>query len=159
MVLIERGGVRRSLVTSTLHRENESDVLTAPVGAVAGRSLYCLHLAATLADLEAHAARDVDALPVVDEDLVLHGVVSRFECSQHPSHTPVSEVMTTSFVSIEEHSPLREAFVLMSRKHLRSLPVVNREGILRGVVADLDALRWVAEYARKLVRAVQADVA
>jgi CBS domain-containing protein len=159
VTLIERGGLRRSLVTGAPAFVGEVDVLTVPVGSVAGRSLFCVHMRATLGDLQLHAPRDLDSIPVVDDDLLLRGVVSRFECSQHPSHTHVADVMATTFVSVEENSPLREAFVLMSRKHLRSLPVVTKDGVVRGVVADLDALRWVAEHARRLVRAVHADVA
>jgi H+/Cl- antiporter ClcA/CBS-domain-containing membrane protein len=57
------------------------------------------------------------------------------------------DVMTPDPVCVEEHVSLDEAAEVMTRRQLKRLPVVNREGHSVGVVSRLDILRCVAEEA------------
>ena len=50
----------------------------------------------------------------------------------------VKQLMSTNAVIIDEQASCREAVALMSRHKIRHLPVVNREGLLRGIVTDRD---------------------
>ena len=47
-------------------------------------------------------------------------------------------------LSIPQHATVREALGTLVHRHARQLGVVDEEGRLRGVVHDLDILRWVA---------------
>jgi CBS domain-containing protein len=158
-VLVAPEGIRRSVAPGAAADLDGADVLTAPVGCVAGHAIDCVHEHATADDLERFAPRDLDVLPVVDDAFTLRGIVSRDVWRRHGPGAPVTSFMQPVRHAIDERRPLREAFVMMSRRHLRSLPVVTSGGVLSAVLADLDALRWVSDHARRLVRSAHAHVA
>jgi CBS domain-containing protein len=47
---------------------------------------------------------------------------------------------------IEESASLAEAIACMAKTHARVLPVVGPQGQVVGLLADTDALRWVAAH-------------
>ncbi len=52
----------------------------------------------------------------------------------------VSERMTQPVITALPDMPMQEAFNLMREKGIRRLPVVDRQGRLRGIVSDRDLL-------------------
>lgn len=53
----------------------------------------------------------------------------------------VESVMTKDVVSVEETLPLGKACALLSTRHLKKVPVINREGILVGTLSRSDIVR------------------
>ena len=62
---------------------------------------------------------------------------------ENPDRT-ASEVMTKPATTVSPETPLGEAARLMVDKHLKRLPVVDREGKLVGILGRLDILKLVA---------------
>lgn len=50
----------------------------------------------------------------------------------------VSQLMSRNVVTIDPDASLYDAVTLMTRDRIRHLPVVDRDGILRGIVTDRD---------------------
>jgi CBS domain-containing protein len=53
---------------------------------------------------------------------------------------PVSAVMTTPVLSVNQESPLQEAVTLMSEHHISGLPVVDDNGALVGELSEKDLM-------------------
>ena len=101
------------------------------------------------------ADRDVGAIPVVadmnsmkpvgmitDRDIAIRVVAK----GEDPYSMRADQVMSTDLATIDADAPLREAMMLMERKQVRRLMVVDGQGRLRGILAQAD----VAESASRL---------
>jgi CBS domain-containing protein len=55
----------------------------------------------------------------------------------------VKQLMTTNPVTIDEHASCREAVAVMCRQRIRHLPVVDRRGLLCGIVTDRDLRHYL----------------
>jgi CBS domain-containing protein len=98
----------------------------------------------------ARALRDIPGAPVVvvdDGDRPL-GVIEPFVAASAP-HGSRASALKHDQSSIGESASLAEAVDLMVKGHARSLPVVAADGRIVGVLADLDALRWVASHPQR----------
>lgn len=138
------------------------EVMTAPVRSIRATA----HVREAV---EALIGRPFRALPVIDEAGHLVGVVSngdlvaraglgaRIELlSVVPAperesflaalpDRPVSAVMTPDPVTIAPSATLMDATRLIGQRHLKRLPVVERDGSLVGIISRADVLRAVAE--------------
>ncbi|MDX6759740.1 MULTISPECIES: CBS domain-containing protein [Streptomyces] len=89
----------------------------------------------------------ISALPVLDEDGHVSGVVSEADLllsTQAPAvdrATTAERLMTCPAVTVETTATLPAAARLMARGHLKRLPVVDRDGRLVGVVSRGDLLK------------------
>jgi CBS domain-containing protein len=104
---------------------------------------------------EKMADRDVGAIPVVDNmnsmrpigiitdrDIVVRVVAK----GQDPDALRADQVMSIDPVTIDVDAPLPEAILLMERRQIRRLIVVDRQRRLRGMLAQAD----IAEAATRL---------
>ncbi len=84
------------------------------------------------------------AIPVVEKGRLV-GIVSETDLLQTADfgHATVDEVMTGAIV-IEEETSLADALAKMRRYNISRLPVIDTEGILRGVINILDIGKIVA---------------
>jgi CBS domain-containing protein len=109
----------------------------------------------TVGDLYRLFATDgFDAYPVVRDDILV-GVVSKldalkvFALSQDhilPRYregmaTTVDEIMTSEVVTVDAESKLQRVLELMVKHRVKSLPVVERQHTLVGIIAREDVLR------------------
>jgi CBS-domain-containing membrane protein len=61
--------------------------------------------------------------------------------SRRTGRWQVSDVMTTTVVSVTEHASYRHIAELLTKHHLTALPVVTPEGRVVGVVSEADMIR------------------
>ena len=83
-------------------------------------------------------------LPVVDEHLNLVGVVSSTDILGRGDCAPeqrIGRFMSRSVVTVTAESPAIDAMDLMTENAFRSLPVVDSDGHLVGIVTETDLLR------------------
>ena len=61
-----------------------------------------------------------------------------------PTSTKVVEVMTSEVVAVRSTTRVEEAMAVITEKRFRHLPVLDDEGLLRGLVSAGDLTRWVS---------------
>ena len=105
-----------------------------------------LSVVEALAVLE--AAR-VSSAPVVDDNLVLVGLVST--CELHAvageDDVEVEDAMTTAVVAVSSRATVAEIAQVMDEHDLDRVPVVNTDGHLLGLVTAMDLVRWFRRHA------------
>lgn len=89
------------------------------------------------------------AIPVVDEDKRLIGWITSFNVTRglREGEQKVSDIMdsTDSIVHVHENNPARMAVLEISNHKLVSLPVLNNDGVLVGVVRTFDIVRTLSQ--------------
>ncbi|CAN6232920.1 unnamed protein product [Urochloa humidicola] len=96
----------------------------------------------TLEEVECHFEA-VSGLPVVDSSLRCVGVVvknDRTKASQGPK-TKVEEVMTSPAITLSSDKTVMDAAVLMLKKKIHRLPIINHDKQVIGIVTRADVLR------------------
>lgn len=91
------------------------------------------------------ADKNIGALLVVDKGK-LTGIFSERDYARkvilkdrHSDDTRIAEVMTASVITIEQDQSIDECMVIMSDKHIRHLPVMNK-GELIGIISISDVV-------------------
>jgi CBS domain-containing protein len=95
------------------------------------------------------------ALPVVDENRRLLGIVSRTDLfrKRDRAKSPrapggrqtVADVMTRVVHGLPEDAPIAYAISLMAFESLHEVPVVDADSHVIGMITATDTLRWVAQ--------------
>ena len=92
----------------------------------------------------------VRAVLVID-DGVLMGIVSQGDCAikvllphDNPAHVAVSKIMTLNPLTVTLSNTLDECMAIMVHKHIRHLPVVEKNKVL-GVVSIGDLVKNIIE--------------
>ena len=85
---------------------------------------------------------------LVQENNILKGIVTEKDLVQkiilenlNPKKTKISSIMSTIVVTVSPNVEIMEAVKLMTKYHVRRLPVVDRNGKLLGLVTVNDLLR------------------
>ena len=106
------------------------------------------------------AERNVGAALIVDGDHLV-GIVTERDYARkvalrgrRSADTPVSEVMTTSVITIGPEWTADQCMVLMDEKHIRHLPVLE-DGRLAGVISIRDAVRAIIEEQRFTIQELE----
>jgi CBS domain-containing protein len=86
--------------------------------------------------LESEAGRKLVGV-VTDRDLCLAVIA----VGKHPDSVQVGEAMTSDVVTCQPDEDVRKAADLMQENQVRRIPVVDREGILQGIVSTADILQ------------------
>ena len=61
-----------------------------------------------------------------------------------PNATKVVEVMTSQVVAVRPSTLVEEAMAVITEKRIRHLPVVDTDGLLKGLVSSGDLTRWAS---------------
>lgn len=85
------------------------------------------------------------AVPVVDEDVRLLGVISRSDVMAGNPETLVRDAMPERTHALPENAPVAFAIALMAYENVSEVPVVTDEGEIVGLFHAVAALRWTAE--------------
>ena len=100
---------------------------------------------------------DVGVLPVWQDGQLLGMVTDRDVCcravgdGRNPAAVEVREIMSRDVTSCFEDEDCIEAARVMKEKHLRRLPVMNRERALVGVVSIDDLARYSHDLAGEIL--------
>ena len=88
---------------------------------------------------------DVECLPVIDAEGVLHGLVTFRDIvmkvvypSTRTRESKVEKIMSKSLVTCDLNSTMLDVVKIMKNKHLRRIPVVDTKNKLVGLVTDFD---------------------
>ena len=89
----------------------------------------------------------ISGVPVVDSDGQLVGIISEFKLlnvvlDEMTTHQPVSELMTTDVITVDEETPLCDVAQAFISLKIRRLPVL-KNGKLVGQISRRDVLRCV----------------
>ena len=98
--------------------------------------------------LEAMVQNHVSALPVVDEERQLIGIVSLSDLlpiGEDGWSDTIAAAMTGVPVTIRADDPITEAARLMIVHQVHHLPVVNKEMQLVGIVSSIDFVRLTVD--------------
>ena len=91
--------------------------------------------------------RKIGCVVVVEREKVV-GVVTesdlvRCAASGHdPNHTLVKDMMKSSPVTCTPQAPVEEAYAHMRRNNIRHLPIVDKSGLLVGIVTMKDLISF-----------------
>ena len=116
-----------------------------------GNEVFTIAPEATVFEaLEMMAKHNIGALLVMIDDEI-KGIVSERDCirkvdvmGKNARDTRVSEIMTSSVITVDANQPLEECMSLMIDKNIRHLPVCEGKELL-GVVSVRDVLKEVIE--------------
>jgi len=88
---------------------------------------------------------DVECLPVIDADGVLHGLVTFRDIVMKVVYpltkireSKVEKIMSKSLVTCNPNSTVLDVVKIMKNKHLRRIPVVDAKNKLVGLITDFD---------------------
>ncbi len=85
------------------------------------------------------------AVVVADEDRRVRGIVALIDLVRADPGRAVEEVMDRDPVSVRPEDPMDDVAELFDRFNLLSLPVVDSEGLLEGMVTVDDVVAWLRE--------------
>ncbi|HEX8702099.1 MAG TPA: CBS domain-containing protein [Myxococcaceae bacterium] len=107
--------------------------------------------------------KHIRAAPVVDDEGVLHGMVSKSDLVRGHSHEDeddafeegghfppnclgvlVEGIMTTDVAKLLETASLAEAARLFAARGVHHLPVVTKDEVVVGMLSVMDLARWIA---------------
>ncbi len=86
-------------------------------------------------------------MPVTDEDGKVIGVITEIDilnaimAGKKLEKTVAGDIMTTEVVTVDPDTSVSEIIKIMNEKKIIRIPVVSKEGKLRGVVSRSDILR------------------
>lgn len=95
------------------------------------------------------------SVPVVDDRRRVLGIVSEFDLlkvllsEKNLSDVKAREIMTQDPITVSPDTPAMDIIRMLDERHLIRLPVVDEQGILRGVVARRDILLGFLNATRK----------
>ena len=86
-------------------------------------------------------------VPIIDDRRRLAGIVTEFDLlaaldqGKRLGDLSAGDIMTRTVVSVEEHTDVRTLLYVLQTNHVIRVPVVNRDGLLTGIVARRDVLQ------------------
>ncbi len=152
---VEVGDTERRKSTKA-SRQAEADLLSARVGTLVRRQPVCLHSSASVWQAAQTMTEQGVSCLLIQHDAApemtgtLAGIMtdrdirSRLVAPGLHSDTPVSEIMSTELITIEQQQPVFEAMMLMLRYNVHHLPVLKQQQPV-GVIALSDIIRYESQ--------------
>lgn len=134
-------------ITPLLEHADESAGGLMTRGYVALHPEMTVQQAITFLRLRKPLADEAYYLYVLDAGNRLEGVVNLRELLVSEPATPIVEVMTKDAIAVEPEMDQEETARLIQKYRLRALPVVDEQGVLRGIVTADDAMEVASEEA------------
>lgn len=139
--------------------------LTTPVSTVMSRSVVCVRPEMSVEALHLVLVESsVGGVPVVDAHGKPVGIVSKTDLvwegydraeaieedepiDEVPRRQRVAEIMSKTVFVVRENASIVEAAAAMAREGIRRLPVIDKTGVVVGIVSALDIVGWLARSA------------
>ena len=100
----------------------------------------------------------ITQLPVVDDEMLVglitvHDLWKKYENKSSIADMKVSDVMNTNIIRISPKDKVGTAAELFADRRFKSIPVVNRDGKLRGIITAFDIIKvtFKSEYASPIL--------
>jgi len=130
-----------------------------------GHEVWTISQSASVFDcIRSMEEKNVGALPVVDDNSKLVGIVSERDISRKlilsgrlPQKCLIHEIMTSKVVHTFTHQMVDECLVLMNQNHVRHLPVVE-SGKLAGMVSIGDVVKEIIEVQQYTIRTLENSI-
>ncbi|MEA4909205.1 MAG: CBS domain-containing protein [Chloroflexi bacterium] len=129
-----------------------------------GDFIWCVTPEATVYDaLRLMAEKDIGAVLVMVDDLMV-GIMSERDYARKivllgktSRDTRVGEIMTEKVITIHPSQTSQEAVTLMTKNHIRHLPVVEEEHII-GIISVMDVMRDIIYEQREKIKSLSEKV-
>jgi CBS domain-containing protein len=145
-------------------RELGKRLRNTPVSEVMTAKVTCVDSGLNLEELaRVFEKQHIRASPVVEEDGVLIGMVSKSDLVRGHSHEDeedafdegahfppncvgviVDSIMTTDIAKLQETASLAEAARLFAARGVHHIPVVTKDEVVVGILSVMDLARWIA---------------
>ena len=113
------------------------------IGSIVHGSIVCVQLEVSVADVKAVLIqRELPFVLVVDDEGRLVGIVSEgdlLRADRSDASLRARDVMSSANAFSEDEA-VRDALLAMASHRVRRAPVVTREGLLVGIVQDIEAM-------------------
>ena len=86
---------------------------------------------------------DIHHLPVLDDKMILCGILSDRDILRGSTQRRVEEIMTKEVISAYSDARISDAAKIMLEEKCGSLPVVSHQHILKGIITQTDILKYV----------------
>lgn len=96
-------------------------------------------------------SRQLQQLPVVDENRQFRGIITSYDLWQNcrngktSAEQTVEQIMITNVIKISPKDKVGTAAELFMDKRFKTLPVVNLQNELKGVITAFDVIKYVFE--------------
>lgn len=121
-----------------------------PVSTIMATDLVVVRPEQSIEELESLLlSRNISGAPVVDHTGRPIGIVSKTDLlarrgTAGASVVTVRDVMMRTAFSVTDHESIARAAGMMAFEGVHRVPVVDRNGVVTGVVSPLDVMRWLA---------------
>jgi len=116
-------------------------------------SIFSQDIASTMGDIVAYMREINRDTILIEQNGAKVGIVTATDIAlalakRNSLDTPISDVMTSPVVSLDEHATLKEALDFIQTKHFRRIVVAARNGTFIGIITKQDLVyatynRWV----------------
>lgn len=114
--------------------------------------------------LEIMAEVDVGALLVLDGKQLI-GVFSERDYARKvilqgkaSRNTPVSEIMSGNVVSVGTDQSIEDCMAIMTEKHIRHLPVLDKEGNVLGIISIGDVVKEIVNEQKFIINQLESYI-
>jgi CBS domain-containing protein len=128
-----------------------------------GKMVYSLSPQATILDaLKLMADKKIGVVLVMEENKV-KGIFSERDYARrgmlmgHPESTPLKEVMTGNIYYVSPNETLECCLAQMSDKHIRHLPVIEKEKLL-GLISIGDVINLLIQDQKELIAGLENSI-
>lgn len=109
----------------------------------------CIHLSPDFTvkgTIEIFRVQHISGAPIVDFQHKVIGVISEYDLLIQAASKDMSEQIDyrKEVISVYPETTLKEVLVILYKKKLKWLPVINKENFLLGVISRIDVLSFIA---------------
>ena len=98
--------------------------------------------------IETFRVHHISGAPVVDFENKIIGVISEYDLLVQAASRLLSGPIDykSNITAIYPETPLKDVLVILYKQKLKWMPVINKEGYVKGVVSRIDVLNFIATH-------------
>ncbi len=96
--------------------------------------------------IESFRVHRIAGAPIVDSENKIIGVISEYDLLLQAASKSMASLIEykTDVIAVTPETTLKEVLVILYKRKLKWMPVINKENYLQGVVARIDVLSFIA---------------